>query len=182
MQFIAETEVGGAGIVVDADRGAHCRAHRFEERVDLMVLQWLVGHGCQQQAGRTGILSILCQSQYIAGAQRTDAHDDRDGARMGQGFAQYAHALGFLQVGVAAGGAEHAHGVDASGYQALDQAGEGAQVDARFGHRRKRKSAEAVDHGEPRGQKEKRGRQVWRPWTIGIVYCPRIKLKRCPAT
>lgn len=112
-----------------------------------MFRQGLVGHGCQQQAGRASILSVLGQGQHIAVTQRTDAGDDRDCARVGQRFAQHAHALGLCEVRVAAGGAEHAHRVHAGRCDALDQPGEGAQVDARFGHWRERKGAEAVDHG-----------------------------------
>lgn len=68
VQFIGEVEAGGAGVVVDADRGAYRGADRFEKRVDLVLLQQLVGHRREQQPARTGIFGIQCQLQHIAGA------------------------------------------------------------------------------------------------------------------
>ncbi|KAG1605610.1 hypothetical protein G6F46_013623 [Rhizopus delemar] len=181
MQFIGELEAGGAGIVVDADRGAHCHAHRFEERVDLVLLQWLVGHRRQQQAGSAGSFGIPGHFQHVAGAQGADADDHRYAAGMGEGLAQHALALGFLQIGIAAGGAENAHRVHAGCGQALAQCGKSACVDVISTERSKRKRAEASKHGIPGSENETGCRWAAGVWTPGIVYCPRTKFKGCAA-
>ena len=78
VQRVAELEMRGAGVVVDA-QGNRKRAGRcFVKAEDFIVGKLLVGNRRQQNAGGSCLLGMLGEGDHVARAQRADTDDDRN--------------------------------------------------------------------------------------------------------
>jgi hypothetical protein len=126
----AELEMRGAGIVVDAQRKAALPCHRGEVLEHFVLGQRRIGHGSQETRGRTGRLGVLGKPHGFVRAQRTDA--DQDGRlprNLLKRSIERSAALGTRKVGIGAGAAEQADGVDLRGVESGDEPAKGGEID-----------------------------------------------------
>jgi hypothetical protein len=134
----AEAEMRGAGVVVDAERQAARSRHRGEVLKHLLLAQRRVGHGRQEAGGRSGGLRVLGEPHGVIGAQRADPDEDGDlrASLLDRGI-ERAATLEARKIGIGAGAAEEADGVDLSGTQRGDEPAKGVNLDPTLGVRRR---------------------------------------------
>ena len=134
----AEREMRGRRVVVDAERQAAGTRDRREVLEHLVVVQRRVGDGGKQARRGARGLRVPRQPDRVVRPQRADAHQDRHApCRFLQGGLKRAAALGAGEIGVRAGAAEQADGVDARGAERGDKPAQGGHIDpaARVGWR-----------------------------------------------
>ncbi|ADI12740.1 hypothetical protein SBI_09622 [Streptomyces bingchenggensis BCW-1] len=105
VEFMGEVHVGGARVVVHAQRNGQLPGDVLVQSEHLVLGERLIRHRGQQHRRRACLLGILGQREYLRGPQRVDADDD--GGLFGglDGDPRRPGALLAGEVGVASGGA-----------------------------------------------------------------------------